>query len=344
MFISASIGVAVNTSLEDSPLDLLRFADVAMYVAKKEGTGLFRIFDPSMNTEAWERLELEYDLRLATEREEFVVFYQPIVELATGRISGMEALVRWEHPQRGRIPPSQFVPLAEETGLILAIGRQVLRQACLDTRSWHARYPDQEPLIISVNLSARQFQQPDLVESIAAVLAETGLPARCLKLEITESVVMGDAEATIVKLLQMKTLGVLLAIDDFGTGYSSLTYLKRFPVDTLKIDRAFVSGIVDDAEDAAIVQTVITLAHTFGLSVTAEGVETGEVGDLLRDLGCELGQGYFYSRPVPAAAAGALLGRPHDPPALEHIEPTMAATQTTHLALPERSAWPFRNY
>lgn len=307
MFITASIGIAINTNANDASIDLLRYADTAMYAAKLSGKGQFKLFDTSMSAAAWERLELEYDLRLAIEKEEFKVYYQPLIALATGQITGMEALVRWQHPRRGLVPPGHFVPLAEETGLILQIGRLVLDQACRQTRAWQLLYSEADPLEISVNLSARQFQQPDLVESIARVLRDTSLPPSTLKLEITESDIMVDAQATIRKLHELKRLGVQLAIDDFGTGYSSLTYLKRFPIDTLKIDKAFVGGIVNSVEDKAIVQTVTSLAHTLDLTVTAEGVENNEVANHLRMIGCETGQGYFFSPPIAADATAALL-------------------------------------
>jgi diguanylate cyclase (GGDEF)-like protein/PAS domain S-box-containing protein len=307
LFISASVGVAINESPNDSPTDLLRYADVAMYRAKNSGKAHFELFDASMNKTAWDRLELEHALRQAIEREEFRVYYQPKVDLASGRIVGMEALVRWEHPQRGLVSPNDFIPLAEETGLVLRIGYWVLQQACHQARLWHDKYPSDPPLVMSVNLSSKQFGQPDLVPSIARVVRESGLPAQSLKLEITESIVMDDTEATIAKLHELKALGVQLAIDDFGTGYSSLSYLKRLPLDTIKIDRAFVAGVVDHAEDRAIVQAVTTLAHSLNLTVTAEGVETADVWEHLRGIGVELGQGYYFAGPLPSDALEAML-------------------------------------
>ena len=223
LFVTASIGVALNESPHDSAIDLLRYADVAMYRAKNSGKAHFEIFDSSMNKAAWDRLELEYALRRALDRDEFRVYYQPKVELATGRIVGMEALIRWEHPQRGLVSPTEFIPLAEETGLILRIGHWVLVEACQQARIWHDRYPSEIQLVMSVNLLSKQFGQPDLVPGIARVLRESGLPAKSLKLEITESIVMDDTELTIGKLHELKALGVQLAIDDFGTGYSSLS-------------------------------------------------------------------------------------------------------------------------
>jgi EAL domain-containing protein (putative c-di-GMP-specific phosphodiesterase class I) len=219
----------------------------------------------------------------------------------------MEALARWDHPRRGLLSPTEFISLAEETGLILPIGRWVLAEACSQARAWQDRYPGDPPLLMSVNLSVRQFQHPELVEEVAQILRETGLAAGSLKLEITESVVMEDADANTITLRRLEALGVRLEIDDFGTGYSSLGYLKRFPVDVLKIDRSFVAGLGRDPEDTAIVRAVISLAHTLGLAVTAEGVETAEQLAHLREMGCELGQGYLFSEPLPSAAAGALL-------------------------------------
>jgi EAL domain-containing protein (putative c-di-GMP-specific phosphodiesterase class I) len=221
----------------------------------------------------------------------------------------VEALVRWEHPERGLVSPAEFIPLAEETGLIVPIGQWVLEEACRQVREWQLAHPHQPPLGLSVNLSARQFQHPGLVAEIAQALSQSGLDARCLTLELTESVVMQDAEGTVAKLHALKELGIQLAIDDFGTGYSSLSYLKRFPVDTLKIDRSFVDGIGQDAQDTAIVQSVVALAKTLHLSVTGEGIETREQAARLRALGCDRGQGYLFARPLPAEDVAALLAQ-----------------------------------
>lgn len=298
VFASASIGIVLSSATKDTASELLRDADIALYRAKGRGKARYEIFDTSMHVRALDRLQLEVDLRLSIERQEFVVYYQPAVDIATGHIVGFEALVRWLHPQRGLISPNEFIPIAEETGLIRPLGRQVLVEACRQACEWQTRYPMIPARVISVNLSAQEFQQIDLVEQITTVLRETGLAPAMLQLEITESVIMDDAPATLLMLRALKQLGVRLAIDDFGTGYSSLSYLKRFPVDVLKVDKAFVSGIDHDAEDAAIVQAVITLAHTLGMKVTAEGVETAAQVHELRALGCEHGQGYHYARPL----------------------------------------------
>lgn len=304
--ITVSIGIAMSTARRMTPEDILRDADLAMYHAKSKGKARYEVFDKSMNAPAQERMDLELDLRNAVARGEFILHYQPVVELPTGRITEVEALVRWKHPQRGLLLPGDFVALSEETGLIVPLGRWVLHEACRQTRQWQLASPGTN-LAISVNLSARQLQQPGLVEEIAAVLRETRLDPGALRLEITETVVMHDAPVTLAKLEALKALGVQLAIDDFGTGYSSLGYLKRFPVDTLKIDRSFVKGIGRDVEDSAIVRAVITVAKSLNLSVTAEGIETAEQLEQLRALGCDHGQGYFFAKPMTSDRVPALL-------------------------------------
>jgi len=304
--ITVSIGIAMSTAKRMTPEDILRDADLAMYHAKGKGKARYEIFDKSMNAPAQERMDLELDLRNAVARGEFILHYQPILELPTGRIVEMEALVRWKHPQRGLLFPGDFVGLSEETGLIVPLGRWVLHEACRQTRQWQLATPGSS-LAISVNLSARQLQQPGLVEEIAAVLRETRLDPGALRLEITETVVMHDAPTTLAKLEALKALGVQLAIDDFGTGYSSLGYLKRFPVDTLKIDRSFVKGIGQNVEDSAIVRAVITVAKSLGLAVTAEGIESADQLEQLRSLGCDHGQGYYFAKPMPSDRVPALL-------------------------------------
>lgn len=300
VFTTTSIGIALNGDETEHAEDLMRNADAAMYLAKSRGKAHYEVFDPNMTVRTLEHLELENDLRRALKRGEFYLVYQPIVDLASGRVVGAEALVRWQHPRRGVVLPNEFIPLAEETSLILQLGQWVLRQACMQACAWAEMYPASASYSISINLSARQFGQSHLIEEVADVLQETGIDPHRVVFEITESVIMEDAESTVGTLLALKKLGVQLAIDDFGTGYSSLSYLKRFPVNTLKVDRSFVAGLGSDSEDTAIVRAVITLAKTLGIAVVAEGIETPAHSQHLRDLQCELGQGYFFSRPLTA--------------------------------------------
>ncbi|HEY0728371.1 MAG TPA: EAL domain-containing protein, partial [Pyrinomonadaceae bacterium] len=296
-FATASIGIALSSSGYDRPEDILRDADTAMYRAKENGKARYEVFDHAMHARAVSRLQLESDLRQAVEQKEFCVYYQPIVSLETGRLAGLEALVRWNHPRRGLVSPADFIPVAEETGLIVPIGEWVLLEACKHIRECQTAFPSHRSLSLSVNLSARQVAQSDLLDRIKEALAISKLNPHCLKLEITESVVMENAEAAALMFKQLRSLGVQLSIDDFGTGYSSLSYLHRFPLNYLKIDRSFVSRLTTD-NDNAIVRTISTLARNLGMEVIAEGIETEEQYQQLRMLGCEYGQGYLFSHPV----------------------------------------------
>lgn len=310
IFITVSIGIAIGTAkqiLETNNIDLLRNAHTAMYRAKDLGKARYQIFDQQMHNGATVRLQLINDLRKAVEAQEFLLHYQPLVCLKTGKMRGFEALVRWQHPQRGLIPPGNFITLAEETGLIIPLGSWVFAEACRQMREWHLKFPDYQPLMISVNLSGKQFSQAELIDQIKQVLAETKLDARYLKLEITESVVMDDVEKAILMLQELQALNVQLGMDDFGTGYSSLSHLHRFPTDILKIDRSFVNRMGDSTENVEIVRTIISLAHNLGMQVIAEGVETAEQLAQLRALECEYGQGYFFSKPVDSKTAEALI-------------------------------------
>jgi diguanylate cyclase (GGDEF)-like protein/PAS domain S-box-containing protein len=308
VFTSASMGIAVSASGYKEADDLLRDADIAMYRAKALGKARYEVFDTAMHARAKALLELETDLRRAVERGEFRLHYQPLVTLETGRITGFEAVVRWEHPVHGLIGPAAFIPIAEETGLIIPIGKWVLREACRQMRTWQDRYPALSDLTISVNLSGKQFAQPGLVEEIDQALKETGLDPQRLRIEITESVVMENAASAMAMIDQLRALKVKIDVDDFGTGYSSLSYLQRFSLDHLKIDRSFVSNIGSDAgENAEIVRTIVTLAHHLGMDAVAEGVETAEQLALLKDVGCQLVQGYLFAKPLDEEGADRLL-------------------------------------
>jgi diguanylate cyclase (GGDEF)-like protein len=307
-FATASIGIALSSSGYDRADDILRDADIAMYRAKENGKARYEVFDHGMHARAVSRLQLESDLRQAIENKEFCVYYQPIVSLQTGRLAGFEALVRWNHPRRGLVSPADFIPVAEETGLIVPIGQWVLNEACEHVRQWQIDSPSHRNLSLSVNLSARQVAQPDLLDRIKEALETSKLSPHCLKLEITESVVMENAEAAALMFKQLRSLGVQLSIDDFGTGYSSLSYLHRFPLNYLKIDRSFVMRLTTD-NDNAIVRTISTLARNLGMEVIAEGIETEEQYQQLKMLGCEYGQGYLFSRPVDNTAVQHLLAQ-----------------------------------
>lgn len=307
VYTSLSIGIAMGSPAYEQAEEILRDADTAMYRAKSLGKARYEVFDADMRADVIARLQLETDLRHALERGEFRNFYQPIVMLATGEIAGFEALLRWQHPTRGMLGPEEFIVAAEETGLIRELGWWNLQEACRQIRQWRGGSDANSNLVISVNLSPKQFLQPNLVADIGAMLHELALPPEALKLEITESAVMGDPAGAVTMLQQMKLLGIQLAIDDFGTGYSSLSYLHRFPLDTLKIDRSFISGMSNAGEGMDIARTILPMADTLQLDVIAEGVETVEQVALLKKLKCKYGQGYYFSRPLSAEGAAAFL-------------------------------------
>jgi diguanylate cyclase (GGDEF)-like protein len=300
---SASIGIVLSHATYESGTDVLRDADVAMYHAKAQGKARHALFNAGMRARAVARLVLENEMRLALERGEFQLHYQPIIDLETQHLSGFEALIRWDHPYRGRVSPAEFVPVAEEMGLIIPIGNWVLREACRQMAAWQRDYPEAGDLTVSVNLSARQFRQADLSSQVGLALLQNGLPARNLKLEITETALIDNAEEAVIMLNELRDLGVHVQIDDFGTGYSSLSYLQRFPLDALKIDRSFIRRISAEGDSIEIVRTIVNLAHELGLTVIAEGVETREQLGHMRTLAVEMGQGYYISKPIPAEQA-----------------------------------------
>jgi EAL domain-containing protein (putative c-di-GMP-specific phosphodiesterase class I) len=306
LYVAASIGISVGNARTHDPDGLLREADTAMYRVKGEGGG-YTVFDPSMYERALGRLEVENDLRRAIEENEFVVHYQPIVNLQTGGLWGLEALVRWDHPEHGLLDPDEFVPVAEESGLVVPMGELVLTEACRRAAEWQRTFPSTPPLAMSVNLSGRQLRRPDLHEVIGQALNETRLPASSLGLDITETVYISTLDANTAALGRLTALGIRISLDDFGSGYSSLSYLKRLPANILKIDKSFTSGLGVEIEDTAIVQTVVDLTHILGMEVVAEGVEIEEQETLLKEMGCDFAQGFFFSRPLPPQDIPALL-------------------------------------
>jgi diguanylate cyclase (GGDEF)-like protein/PAS domain S-box-containing protein len=313
IFVGISIGIATTVTAEESPEELLRNADVAMYMSKSKGKDRYTVFESEMHEAITKRLRLEDDMRAAIDRQEFEVFYQPIVDLQSERIMGMEALVRWNHPVHGLIPPLDFIPVAEETGMIVPLGSWILEQACMQTREWQMLHENGERLSITVNISGRQFQEDALLQTVATALTKSGLPPQSLVLEITESTMLMNTEATIQQLTELKRLGIRLAIDDFGTGYSSLSYLQRFPVDILKIDKSFIDKVAHGKEGSAVARAIITMSGTLHLKTIAEGIESLGQSTELQNLGCELGQGFHFAKPLQADEMGEFLRLPSTP-------------------------------
>ncbi len=310
VFITGSIGIALSPSPQTQPEQLLRYADLAMYQAKHRGEARYAVHDGTTNAPALERLDLEMDLRGAMPRNEFTLHYQPLIDLDTNRIVGLEALIRWAHPRRGLLLPADFITLTEETGLIVPIGQWVLGEACRQLREWERLAPADAPLAMSVNLSAKQVHQATMLSEVKDILRASGLSPDRLVLEITESALMDDERSTLDRLTALRGVGVRLALDDFGTGYSALNRLKRVPADVLKIDQSFVGGIDDRPEDTEIVRAVIAVAKSLRLRVVAEGIETERQATRLRAMGCDYGQGFFFARPLPPEHIPALLSNP----------------------------------
>ncbi|GAB7080817.1 hypothetical protein JCM14635_24900 [Megalodesulfovibrio paquesii] len=310
LFVTASIGIVVDNGSYASPEELVRDADTAMFRAKAQGKGSCMVFDKDMHKSARKRLEIEMDLKRTLDRDEFRVFYQPIVSLRTLQLHGLEALVRWFHPVRGMVSPNDFIPLAEETGMIIHIGTSVLYEACRTVSDWQVAFPTRRDLLLSVNLSVRQFNSPTLLDDMQQILAWSEFPPHLLKLEITESGIMENAESSLRLLNALKAMQIRLSIDDFGTGYSSLSYLHRFPFDFLKVDQSFIRLMHESDENMKIVKTIITLAHDMDKQVIAEGVETVEQLHTLRLLGCEYAQGFLFAKPLSAEHTETLLAGP----------------------------------
>lgn len=323
VYATASIGLILADGRSGSPDDVLRDADAAMYAAKRRGKARYEVFDEAMRVHAFERLEIERELHDAIARREFVAYYQPIIDLRSDRISGLEALLRWQHPERGLIPPNEFIPVCEDTDLIVPIGEWMLGAACRQVQQWRDAFPADRSLQLSVNLSSRQLIQPTLAATVANAVQVAGCDPRTLCLEITEHLLMSEADTCVHNIERLVGSGVQLSLDDFGQGYSSLSYLKRLPVSTLKIDRSFIAGLGDHPEDSAIVAAIIALSRALGLNTVAEGVETsGQLAEVRR-LGCDFAQGYFFSPPLSAPAIERLLER--DPAARTSRPPSLAA-------------------
>jgi EAL domain-containing protein (putative c-di-GMP-specific phosphodiesterase class I) len=307
VFINASIGIVLSNIGYNRAEEVLRDADIAMYNAKARGKGRYEIFEPSMREFILNRTELEHDLRRAIEHNELRVYYQFIVALDSRQIVGLEALVRWNHPRRGLLPPIEFIPMAEETGLIVQVDRWVLLQACLQLQEWKSHIPEAKELTISVNISSKHINQPDLSQYIRDVIEETKIDPAYLKLEITESAILEKSEITNVLFTHMRELGVQIQIDDFGTGYSALSYLSKFPINALKIDHSFIRSMTEENNHTKIVQAIVMLSQRLGVGVIAEGIEEEALITRLKDLGCEYGQGYYFSRPLGSESISTLL-------------------------------------
>jgi len=308
IYAPASFGIVLNTKVYDSPENIIRDADAAMYHAKEKGRSQFKIFDKTLHEKALKLLQIETDLRRAIANNEFELYYQPIVSLDTISIIGFEALIRWNHPEQGLVFPNSFIHVAEETGLIIPIGRWVLKQACIDLRRWEGQIKSKLPLFMSVNISSKQFLRPSLIDEIKENLDKNGLPPDRLKLEITETALMEDAHETIPLIQRLKDFGVQIVIDDFGTGYSSMSYLQQLPIDTLKVDQSFIYRINNaHGENKNIVETIVSLAHKLGLNVVAEGVETAEQHSILSNMKCQLAQGFLFSKPLEKKKMDALI-------------------------------------
>jgi diguanylate cyclase (GGDEF)-like protein len=308
-YTSASIGIVSSVHGYERTMDILRDADIAMYQAKAMGKACYAVFEPSMRKSAIARLELESDLRQAIERQELDLYYQPILAMASGQVAGMEALLRWHHPIHGSIAPDDFIPLAEETGLIIPIGQWVLREACRQMRCWRTTLPGSEKLYVSVNVSGKQLTHCGFARQVAEILSDTGIPAHSLRLEITESVLMDNAELAMRAVEKLRALGVELYIDDFGTGYSSLSYIQRFAINTIKIDRSFVEVINDQGDSSELIKSILRFALDLGLETIAEGVETEDQLEHLKGLLCVYGQGFVISKPLSPEAAGMFLAQ-----------------------------------
>jgi diguanylate cyclase (GGDEF)-like protein len=307
--VRASVGIALSQAGHEDPTELMQAADVAMYAAKARGKGRYEVYQPDLQAAIVRRLDRTADLQRAIEGREFVVHYQPIVSLDGGNTVGLEALVRWRHPENGLLLPEEFIALAEETGLIVPLDRWVLREACVQTREWQFCHSDARRLWVSVNMSARHFQDEGLVEDVATALRESDLDPQFLVLEITEGVFVQEAESVIQRMLELKALGVRFAIDDFGTGYSSLSYLRRFPIDILKLDKSFVDDVAVSVEDGALAETIVQLGKNLHLQTVAEGIEHAPQLEVLRALGCQLGQGFYFTKGLQASEMNDLLFR-----------------------------------